>query len=543
MNTQIANPQTTKSNKIIKNLTESHSWIGVIISPLLFLIFWAGAVTLFYEEVKQWAVAPQFPVAIQQQEMPLQQIVEAKLAQHPFDYQEHLMVQMPSLHDPYYKVYLDLIREEGMEDEHGEVASLLVDSQSGKTVANKEDFFLADFLYQLHYNLNLPAGAYIVGIISLFFFFALVSGVFIHAKKLFRQFFQYRTDKKRRDKLLDLHNVVGVMTLPFTLMYALSGLVFNLAIVYQIAFVVFIYQGDQDALFKDAGFTLFDEARIEQPLDMTPAYHIIEEARENPDFNVSNVIFYHYGNKAAIIQIRGDNLSYFSQHDEFFYRVQTGELLSKTDINNYNVFRKGREVIATLHFGNFAGVDVRILYFILSISICVMILVGNMLWLDKRSLQQNVSARSIRFVRGLSVGSCGGLVLATAVAFLCERIIPASISARSDMMVYAFVISLVATMFLAYRVDNKKRYIAQVIFATVVVLILTLLADWLMFSSQIIQLWQNGFRAVVGVEVGMSLFITVGILVINKLDVFKQTETGADTADVLVDSGPLSLKR
>ncbi|MFT5705630.1 MAG: hypothetical protein ACI8SK_001590 [Shewanella sp.] len=94
-------------------------------------------------------------------------------------------------------------------------------------------------------------------------------------------------------------------------------------------------------------------------------------------------------------------------------------------------------------------------------------------------------------------------------------------------------------MFLAYRVESKKRYIAQVIFATVVVLILTLLADWLMFSSQIIQLWQDGFRAVVGVEVGIALFITVGILVINKLDVFKQTETGSTTAGVLVDGEPL----
>jgi uncharacterized iron-regulated membrane protein len=537
MNIQTLNSQTanTQPKKVIKNLTESHSWIGIIISPLLFLIFWAGAVTLFYEEVKQWAVAPQFPVSIQQQKMPLQQIVEAKLAQYPFDYQEHMMVQMPSHHDPYYKVYLDLVREKGKEDEHGEVASLLVDSQSGETIANKEDFFLGDFLYQLHYNLNLPAGTYIVGIISLFFFFALVSGIFIHAKKLFRHFFQYRTDKNRRDKLLDLHNVVGVITLPFTLMYALSGLVFNLAIVYQIAFVVFIYQGDQNTLFKDAGFALFDEPRIEQPLDMTPAYKIIEETRKRDNFTVSNVIFYNYGDEAAIIQIRGDNLSHFSQNDEFFYRVKTGELLNKTDITNYNVFRKGREIIATLHFGDFAGVDVRIFYFILSIAICVMIVAGNMLWLDKRTLQQNVSARSISFVRGLSVGGCGGLVLATAVAFLAERIIPASIAIRSDLMVYAFVISLVATMLLAYRIDSENRYIAQVIFATVAVLILTLLADWLIFSEEIIQLWHDGFRAVIGVEVAMLLFIFIGIWVMKTLSVSSEARVAELTAAPALD--------
>ena len=517
MNTQIIKkPQ----NKLIKNLTESHSWIGVIISPLLFLIFWAGAVTLFYEEVKQWAVLPQFPVAVEQQDLPLQELVESKLAQHDFDYQEHLMVQMPSDLDPYYKVYLDLVRQPGKEDQHGEVVSLLIDPKTGVSVADKEDFFLADFLYQLHYNLNLPGGTYLVGIISLFFLFALVSGVFIHAKKLIKHFFLYRHDKKRRDQLLDLHNVVGVMTLPFTLMYAISGLVFNLAIIYQIAFVVFIYQGDQDSLFKDAGFTLFDEPQIEKTVDMTRAYQIIDEVRQRDDFHLRNVIFYNYGDEAAIIQLRGDDLSHFSQKDEFYYRVKTGELLNKTDISNYNVFRKGRDVIATLHFGDFAGVDVRVIYFILSLAICAMIVIGNMLWLDKRALQSNVSVRGTSIVRGLTLGGCGGLIVATAVAFLIERVLPANMLNRADWLVYGFIGSLLVAMVFAYIVDDKKRYLAQLLLTTLVILALTLVADWLLFSSQLIQLWHSGFQPVIAVEVGLILFIAVGLWVVKKLNVF-----------------------
>ncbi|MCK8044636.1 PepSY domain-containing protein [Shewanella sp. 1CM18E] len=512
--TTIKNPR----SQWVKNLTESHSWIGVIISPLLFVIFWAGAVTLFYEEVKQWAVVPQFPLAIEQTEMPLQQIVEDKLAQHDFDYEEHLMVQMPSEHDPYYKVFLDLVREEGMEDEHGEVVSLLIDPNTGASVANRDDFFLGDFIYRLHYDLNLPGGTYLIGIISLFFFFALVSGVFIHAKKLFKHFFLYRNDKNRRDQLLDLHNVVGVMTLPFTLMYALSGLVFNLAIVYQIAFVVFIYQGDQDTLFKDAGFTLFDEPRIEQSIDMSNAYRIIEQARQQPDFYLRNVIFYNYGDESAIIQLRGNDLANFSQKDEFFYRVNTGELLNKTDIENYNVFRKGREIIATLHFGDFAGVDVRILYFILSIAICAMIVIGNMLWLDKRTLQQNVSPRSISIVRGLTLGGCGGLIVATTVAFFVERVLPASLQARADYLVYSFIATLVMAMVLSYSISNKRKYLSQMILTSTLFLSATLVADWYLFASEISQLTQQGFYGIIGVEIAMLLLIITGLWLVSRLN-------------------------
>ena len=519
MNTQSMSARAIKSpqSQWVKNLTESHSWIGVIISPLLFLIFWAGAVTLFYEEVKQWAVVPQFPVALEQNQVPLQQIVEDKLAQHDFDYEEHLMVQMPSEHDPYYKVFLDLVREEGKQDEHGEVVSLLIDPNSGASVANRDDFFLGDFIYRLHYDLNLPGGAYLIGIISLFFFFALVSGVFIHAKKLFKHFFLYRNDKNRRDQLLDLHNVVGVMTLPFTLMYAISGLVFNLAIVYQIAFVVFIYQGDQDTLFKDAGFTLFDEPRIEQSIDMTRAYEIIEQTRQRPDFYLRNVIFYNYGDESAIIQLRGNDLAHFSQKDEFFYRVKTGELLNKTDIENYNVFRKGREIIATLHFGDFAGVDVRVVYFILSIAICAMIVIGNMLWLDKRTLQQNVSQRTISVVRGLTLGGCGGLIVATTVAFLVERVLPAAMQARADYLIASFILSLVMAIVLSYSISNKRRYLTQMIMLSCLVLTATIAADWYLFASEIIQLTRQGFYGIVGVEIAMLLMIISGLYIVRKL--------------------------
>lgn len=42
----------------LNNLTESHGWIGIIISGLLFLIFLAGSISLFRYEIYQWSVAP-----------------------------------------------------------------------------------------------------------------------------------------------------------------------------------------------------------------------------------------------------------------------------------------------------------------------------------------------------------------------------------------------------------------------------------------------------------------------------------------------------
>ncbi|MGB6136022.1 MAG: PepSY-associated TM helix domain-containing protein, partial [Shewanella sp.] len=77
------NPRITSPHKVIKNLVEAHSWLGLIISPLLFIVFWAGAITLFHDEVAQWAITPHHPVQSSQQDLPLGSLVKQKMAEYP----------------------------------------------------------------------------------------------------------------------------------------------------------------------------------------------------------------------------------------------------------------------------------------------------------------------------------------------------------------------------------------------------------------------------------------------------------------------------
>ncbi|MGX9460256.1 PepSY-associated TM helix domain-containing protein [Shewanella sp. A14] len=509
-------------HKVIKNLIEAHSWLGLIISPLLFLVFWAGAVTLFHDEVAQWAITPHHPVDNAKVDIPLAKLVEKKLAEYPVDQTGRFRINMPTDIVPYYIFYFDVVGDNPKSER--QTMAILVDPKSGETVAGKDDFYLSQFIYRLHYNLDLPGGSYLIGVVTLIFLFALVSGIFIHARKLLKHFFLYRVDKQRRDKLLDLHTVVGVMTLPFTLMYALSGLILNLAIVFQLAFVVFIYQGDRQALFNDAGFNRTTEPRSETPLDMNNAFNLIEQTKQQANFELRNVIFHHYGADNALVQVRGTDTVNFAQRDEVTYRVQDGTAMNKVDADNYNVFRKGRDVLVSLHFSNFAGLDIRILYFILAMAISAMIVTGNMLWLDKRSTQRQSSPRSIAIVTAMTIGGCGGIIVATAVGFLCERLLPATISGRSEWLVGCFVASLLAVMLYSLRVTDIKRHISKLLLLTSGILVITIVADWLLFSKQIIALWQNGYHGVIGVQIGMILVTFVCLWTTNKLGLSRHSQ-------------------
>src|SRR5690606_25108136 len=75
----------------------------------------------------------------------------------------------------------------------------------------------------MHYEFHAGTlGIWIVGFFAMAMLVALVSGIIIH-KRIFKDFFTFRSAKGRRS-WLDAHNASSVLTLPFHLMIAYTGL-------------------------------------------------------------------------------------------------------------------------------------------------------------------------------------------------------------------------------------------------------------------------------------------------------------------------------
>jgi uncharacterized iron-regulated membrane protein len=76
-----------------------------------------------------------------------------------------------------------------------------------------------DFHYRLHAG---QAGLWVVGIAGMAMLVALLSGVITH-RRIFKDFFTFRAHKGQRS-WLDAHNAVAVLTLPFQIMIAYTGI-------------------------------------------------------------------------------------------------------------------------------------------------------------------------------------------------------------------------------------------------------------------------------------------------------------------------------
>lgn len=489
------------------NLIDAHSWVGLVVSVPLFVVFWAGSLALFRVELGTWAEAPHYEVSMGAVSTgtgraPLQAIVEDKLQTYDLNTEEHLSVVLASDRMPYHRMYIDLRPEEGYEGPE-QLADLTIDPVTGATLADEHRFEFADFLYELHVDLRLPMGVYLVGFITLFFLVLILTGVLIHARKLVRNFFAYRRNRNRT-KLLDIHNVIGVITLPYALMFAITGLVFNLSLLFQIASVLLVYQGDAEQLFSDAGFYSPEQVLSGEPLDMGNAYQLIDETAVEYGSTPDYVQFFNYGDENAVVRVTGRQSDGFANRYEVYYRVVDGTVLDRQDAGNYNVLQRGINIVAALHFGSFSGLDLRFLYFVLGIGVAGMILVGNLLWVDKRSKQKNQGPKALHFVTRLTLGTMCGIILATAAGFFAERVFPEMLDARNDWVKGVFLASWAVSALIAFPITDARNYVRRTVQATAALLMVTVVCDWLLFGTTLQALWQVGDYEVFGVQAGLA---------------------------------------
>lgn len=521
----------SKNNSPIKNLTQSHGWLGVVFSIFLFIIFWCGSLSLFRAEIEQWAELPHYPITSQGEDKSLSEIVSPVLKQHSVDNRKTISVSMPSENNLHYTLRGRLktadpeqgkpggnVKKETDKQRRSERIKLKIDPKTGQAYQAKSQFELIDFIYRLHYNLQMSrAGLYFLGLVTLFFLFALLSGVYIHAKKIVNYFFTYR-NHKTRPQLLDMHNIIGVMSLPFTLMYAITGLIFNLIVVYQVAFVVFVYQGDKDEMMVDAGFLQFTpEPAAKQAMDMQAADKVVKDIQQKYG-PASFLRLYNYGDYNAVIQFFGQRPANFAPRYKIHVRVRDGAILKQSGLAEMNNFRQGRSVLSSLHFGNFAGFDLRVLYFILGLAVTAMMIIGNMLWINKRRNNRKVSDKVTDFVSNLTLGVCCGMILATTTGLLAERVMPTNILARADWVIGVFLLTNLAMAIYSFCIQDKKRFIATTLYSSAIALFATLISSWAMFSSTLLQLWSQGVHSVIGVEVGLLLAAITCLLTAYKVN-------------------------
>ncbi|PYG78401.1 MULTISPECIES: PepSY domain-containing protein [unclassified Pseudomonas] len=405
----------------------AHRVLGLGFSALLLIAFFMGSLALYDRELDSWMlpalrVAPvPAPLSLDQQVLPrVAGLSEGRVLQQWY-------VELPDARRPLLRFQAWSIEREGFS------RFLLPGSDGVLAAAGSRG---GDFFYRLHYTLNINAwslGARLLGLAAMVGLIALIAGVYIHAR-LFQDLFTLRADKAPR-RLLDLHNLTGVLALPFHALILLSGLLILFPL-YLPAAIDALYPG-QAGQFAVQANAAYSRPAAGTPGPLASLDGMLAQARQQwgggePAF----VRVWHPGDANAYVEVSrslADRVSLDGQ--TLYFEGANGRLLHASRLPPTAA---ALDVLAGLHVAHFHQPGLRALYFFAGLSGCVMLASGLLYWLAKRRLQQPVRDRGAMAMALLCSALITGMPLATLAMLVANRCLPLTLRGRADWEVWIF---------------------------------------------------------------------------------------------------------
>lgn len=420
---------------ILRVYRSLHTWVGITAGLLLFIGFFAGALTMFKQPLAGWISPPEQRLAWVEPAQ-LDTLVAQALEKNPSarggfslypEYSEERSAPMEWR-----------LGEQGRELHLSGSQQLASLNESGALVTETvTPHLFGELVDMLHRTGGIPGfiadeylGVYVLGVAGMLYFLALVSGLILLLPTLVKDFFALRKGKNNKRFWLDAHNVIGITSLPFHIVISLTVIVF--------AFHDQFYDALGEVVYgEEPMFGPRAEAPAEpyQYQDMLPPSQLIARVKEEaPEFTVTNLLYMRLDTPRPLVRIgvynaealvHGPVTGYVGVHPYSGEWTYTSMLPGKAEgwgaIVNY---------FFALHFGSFGGDLVRWVYFFLGLSGAFVFYSGNLLWIESRrkKLRKNAPENTLpeqplnlRWMAAGTVGVCFGCAIGVSLAMVAGK--------------------------------------------------------------------------------------------------------------------------
>ncbi len=347
-----------------------HTWAGVVLGGLLFAIFWMGTLSVFDREIDRW-MAPMTRLALPSEPLSVEKFRPSLDAAAAANAAAWTLV-FPDERQPAFRVTY--------RTKSGNVLEFR-DPSTGATLPDSGTLGGTRFIFPFHYNLHLRVwdlGYWIVGFAGMAMLVLCISGVVIHPK-IFTEFFTFRPEKKPRRLILDLHNVTGVLGLPFHIVISLSGLIIFFSLyfpsVWQVGY------SDDRVQFNRETWGTYNRPKANEAASVGSLDAMVAEARGL--WNGGKPFYLRVlnpGDAAAVALVGRSYQDVVTlRTDIVYFDAPSGALLHRFEpLPLGNVQR----LISGLHFIQFQHWTLRWVYFALGLVGCVLIATGYLFWLE-----------------------------------------------------------------------------------------------------------------------------------------------------------------
>ncbi len=357
------------SRSSVKVWSKIHTWTSIISTVFLLLLCITGLPLIFNHELNHALYDEVEPAQLSAATPPanLDTIVQNGLARSPGDAVQFMFWDR----DEPELIWLSIGKAVDSNPDQNRLLKL--DSRTGQFL-EEVDFRsrLTYVIYRLHVDMyaGLP-GKLFLGLMGLLFCVAIVSGVVLYwpsTRKL--DFGAVRRDRPRIVRWLDLHNLLGVVTVVWALTVGFTGVINTWA-----DLIFKLWQNDQ--------LVAMTQAYKDRPLPQGPTSvnQAVAAAREvMPGMKPSFVAF--PGNPFSskshyAVFMRGETPLTSRLLRPALIEAESGKL---TDSRELPLYTKALLVSQPLHFGDYGGMPLKILWAVMTVATIVVLSTGLYLW-------------------------------------------------------------------------------------------------------------------------------------------------------------------
>ncbi|MET0293150.1 MAG: PepSY-associated TM helix domain-containing protein [Steroidobacteraceae bacterium] len=430
-----------------------HTWFGLVLGFVLIVVFFFGALSVFDREIDRWSIPasrfeprplPSFDAMLRpvfERIVPDADDVEAARSRVEGPLSTDLPVMDYSVYTTHRDPVITLYKSFGLPNAHDPEdhihGHVTLDPRSGAEISEQARPLGSDFFYPLHYSLHLEwqnLGYWIVGLASLTMLAALVSGVVIH-RRLFRELFTFRPQKQTQRSVLDLHNLTGVVALPFHFLFALTGLVIFAGIYFPAGSTLLkpMHDAHEREESLHTGLPL-KPAGVAAPLGSVDAM-VTEAQRRWAARDMAGEVGYlfvnHIGDSSATVSLYRAGTDRVTLTGEGIHFDGVSGAVIRED-PPFNAVGGINNFLTGLHLQHFRHWTLRWLYFVGGLAGCACIATGFLFFARKRREQH--LARGIggaRWVDALSIATVTGTLIATASLLSGNRLLPEELADRA----------------------------------------------------------------------------------------------------------------
>ena len=420
---------------ILRVYREVHSWVGICTGLLLFVAFFAGAISMF-EQPLQNLTSPQLdmPPPVPLSRTP--DLLEKIFSTYPQARQTYTVLLAPDRSLP-GRVAWPVHPPHGHDAGPMFVATLAPD---GELVVRQQAITpVAHFIDMLHQELGIPLPHAIsrpfMGIIALLYGMALISGVLLFLPTLARNLFAFRFREGPRKLWLDLHNLLGFFSLPFHIVMALTSVVFAFHDpIFAVQSRVF---GTSHTSPHSPTHTRPHPITADQHPDaplLTPTELVTSLETQAPGF-VPTTLAYNQGHGGMMLRVSGQDSRYSMRGPTAGFATvdpRSGKILSADYLPGHQ--KTGFAILTVffaLHFGSFGGNAIRWGYVVLGLAGAGMFYTGNRLWIDARRRREKAAGLSrdslptkilSRLTPGWVTGCITGCLVILTTGYFCPDV-------------------------------------------------------------------------------------------------------------------------